>query len=65
MARVAEQGAAAAEQGEIDAPGIDAERVDAAVFRRAAPQPLQHLVMEAQHVPVQRIEDAHRRLAKR
>ena len=40
VARVAEQRAAAAEQGEIDAPGVDADAVDAAelagTFRRVA-----------------------------
>ena len=35
VARVAQQRAAAAEQGEVDAPGVDADAVDAAVLGRA------------------------------
>ena len=35
VARVAEQRVAAAQQGEVDAPGIDAECVDAAEIGRA------------------------------
>ena len=58
VAGIAEQRAAAAQQREIDAPGIDAEAVDAAVLRRALAQGRQHFAVEPQHVPVQRIEGA-------
>ena len=66
VARVAEQGAAAAQQGEIDAPGIDAERVDAAeARRRTSAGSVSISLVEVQHVPVQRIERADRPLGKR
>ena len=61
VARIAQQRAVAAEQGEVDAPGIDADAVDAAMLRRALRSVVQHFAVEAQHVPVQRVERAHRR----
>src|SRR5437667_322249 len=50
---------ATAEQGEIDAPGVHPQAVDAPVLRRTAPQPRQHLAVEPQHVPVEAVEGAH------
>ena len=58
MARIAEQRAIAAKQGEIDAPGIDAEAIDTAVIRGTEAQCLQHLAVQPQHVPVQRVQSA-------
>ncbi len=60
VAGVAQQRAVAAQQGEIDTPGIDAESVEWAVLARAQPQRLQHLAVQSQGIPMQRVEGAHR-----
>ena len=60
VARIAQQGAVAAQQGEIHAPGVDADAVDR---RRALPahrrSAVEHFGVEVQHVPVQRVQGAH------
>ena len=62
VARVAEQRAVAAEQGEIDAPGVDADAASSCRRARQAPcaGPRASRSYEPQHVPVQRVERAHR-----
>ncbi len=58
VAGIAQQNAAAAEQGEINAPGIDAQTIDAAVSGRAQPQRLEQRIVESENVPMQAIQRA-------
>src|SRR5262245_9527167 len=56
MPRIAEQRPAAAQQSEIDSPGVHTHAVDAAELSRRLAQPGDHFAVEAQHVPMQGIE---------
>ena len=60
MTGIAKQSSAPPQQGEIDSPGIYADRIDAAVFLGAAPQRCQHFRVKAQDVPVHGVERPHR-----
>ncbi len=48
---IAQQNAASAEQGEIDAPSIHADRIRPAVVGRAFSQRQEHVAVQPQHVP--------------
>src|SRR5262249_33457115 len=60
MPRIAEQRAIAAKQGKIDAPGIDTNAIGATVFRGALPECLQHVRVQPQDIPMQRVQGADR-----
>src|SRR5947208_1614859 len=57
--RVAKQRVAPAEQGEIDSPGVNADAIDWPGLAGAEPQGLEHLTVQTQYVPVQRVERRH------
>src|SRR5207237_1145060 len=54
----------AAEQGEIDPPGIDSQGVDAAMLAGTAPQGREHFRVEPQDIPVHGAESVHRPVRK-
>ncbi len=59
MARIAEQCTATTEQREIDAPGIDTQRIDASALGNRLVETDEHLSPQVQYVPVQRVQGAH------
>ena len=65
VVRVGEQDVAPAQQPEVDAPGVDADAVQlGAVSLGAEPQSLFHLGEQAQHVPVETVEQLHGAIGK-
>src|SRR5262249_11985209 len=60
VARIAEQRAVAAEQGEIHAPGVHADARQFAMLDGRLAQRGEHFAPEPQHVPVHRAERLHR-----
>src|SRR5262245_36231154 len=59
MARIAKERAVAAEQCEVNAPGIDAHAGKLAVLGVGFAQACDHFAVEAEHVPVQGVERLH------
>src|SRR5208282_3053263 len=61
---VAQQAAIGAQEGEVHAPGVHSQSVDAAMLRGTTPKRGEHLAVQPQDVPVQGVQQAHRAVGK-
>ena len=60
VTRISQKLPAAPEQREVDAPGVDAEAVNSAGLRGGLAKSIEHVFVEAKHVPMECVEDSDR-----